>query len=666
MTTGTVKGRRSFKLPEIRANLLHCSICFEQYTNPRCLPCLHSFCYSCLSKYVKNADTIRCPSCNQTWDIPDDGIGKFPPNYLLNDLLEIIGPEEEVEIDRKCQICNESPQCYVCVDCVCCMCDECTDHHRKLPAVKEHRIFPLEEITQVKAHQHSLIRRDIHCKRHNKIIGKFCNTCEVQVCESCIASTHRSHTYVPISAVTKQYQKLLSGCLKSMKTKLRKYEKVTKRLETSLSDLENTLREEVEAVETQVQEIIDKINQEKEDLIGSLERSFERELDTIRQDIIVSKEKQQVIGSAVGNVNDLIKYGTPAQIVASKPLVEHYTIDIDSSPVFKHSGNDKLMTFVPVHMRPDTYIGSIQHAFSANEFAFELHTTDTLRVGDKVYGSIKINCQRQDQLKLIHRYLEGAVEHPDDSAIGIEIEPAKGDTIFCNVQCKEAGSHKVSVKLHSIDVKGSPCYFSAKSNRDIVPMIESEDTGMHSGVEISLCCGIAIDKKGKVLLADGLRRIQKYNYDTGKGRVIIEGKEDSFPQFIAVSDKNEYFVTDMVIVSVYDRKGKHLTSFGKGYLDYPMGIGINNQKGLIFVANKKKHTISVFTVSGDFRGSLDDNIAEEHRLVNPYGVAVNSKECVIVSDRDKHCIQVHDSLCKPLFVFGCEGSDPGQMKHPEV
>nr|KAG5700384.1 hypothetical protein BaRGS_029636 [Batillaria attramentaria] len=54
---------------ELREDFLICNICFEEYREPKQLPCLHTFCRPCLSKYIvgkvveTGAEWFPCPFC---------------------------------------------------------------------------------------------------------------------------------------------------------------------------------------------------------------------------------------------------------------------------------------------------------------------------------------------------------------------------------------------------------------------------------------------------------------------------------------------------------------------------------------------------------------------------------------------------------------------------
>ena len=51
---------------------LECTICLEQYKDPRVLPCLHSFCKTCLEGLLPREGLswrVDCPSCRSSVEV---------------------------------------------------------------------------------------------------------------------------------------------------------------------------------------------------------------------------------------------------------------------------------------------------------------------------------------------------------------------------------------------------------------------------------------------------------------------------------------------------------------------------------------------------------------------------------------------------------------------
>ena len=43
----------------------NCRICYGEFTQPKQLPCLHTFCQNCLEKFVNPKLLVECPTCRE-------------------------------------------------------------------------------------------------------------------------------------------------------------------------------------------------------------------------------------------------------------------------------------------------------------------------------------------------------------------------------------------------------------------------------------------------------------------------------------------------------------------------------------------------------------------------------------------------------------------------
>merc|ERR1712141_260394 len=72
-----------------------CSICLEQYVEPKILPsCFHTFCLACLCQIEPEEEKIRCPECRTEQNLPIDGAKGFKNNFIVHKLImSLIIPE---------------------------------------------------------------------------------------------------------------------------------------------------------------------------------------------------------------------------------------------------------------------------------------------------------------------------------------------------------------------------------------------------------------------------------------------------------------------------------------------------------------------------------------------------------------------------------------------
>ena len=69
-------------------DITECCICLKTFTDPRMLPCIHTFCFQCLKDLAdksnkKPGEEIRCPVCRKEFRIPRDGVHGIQKNFFM-------------------------------------------------------------------------------------------------------------------------------------------------------------------------------------------------------------------------------------------------------------------------------------------------------------------------------------------------------------------------------------------------------------------------------------------------------------------------------------------------------------------------------------------------------------------------------------------------------
>ncbi|CAH1268140.1 TRIM2 [Branchiostoma lanceolatum] len=76
---------------KIKEEFLMCQICFEDYHEPKVLPCQHTFCKKCLGKMVAKMGKLTCPNCRRECLLPQNGVEGLPIGFFVNKLRDILG-----------------------------------------------------------------------------------------------------------------------------------------------------------------------------------------------------------------------------------------------------------------------------------------------------------------------------------------------------------------------------------------------------------------------------------------------------------------------------------------------------------------------------------------------------------------------------------------------
>ena len=169
------------------------------FTDPKQLPCLHSFCLHCLNGIQRTSGVhgkITCPECRRQFQIPKSGNPtELPTNFRINSLLDVLAITELSTANVKCTNCDKrNAQTLYCFQCCSFWCEECVLAHNMIRTNKEHRTLALKDFQDqdIKA----LLERPAFCqtKRHEKEELKFfCKDCKVAICNTCVVTLHEGH-----------------------------------------------------------------------------------------------------------------------------------------------------------------------------------------------------------------------------------------------------------------------------------------------------------------------------------------------------------------------------------------------------------------------------------------------------------------------------------------
>ena len=111
-----------------------CSVCMCTFTDPKQLPCLHSFCLHCLNGIQRTSGVrgkITCPECRRQFQISGSGNpSELPTNFRINSLLDVLAIKECSTVNVKCRNCEKrSAKALYCFQCCSFWCEECIVGH---------------------------------------------------------------------------------------------------------------------------------------------------------------------------------------------------------------------------------------------------------------------------------------------------------------------------------------------------------------------------------------------------------------------------------------------------------------------------------------------------------------------------------------------------------
>ena len=664
---------------------LTCAICLDLYTNPKTLPCLHSFCQQCLKGIPLNPQGdnyfISCPTCHHHTQLPQPTEATdFPTAFQINNLKEVYNLMTKVLGHQQvtCDNCTTTNATGYCKECAKFLCPKCIDIHKNWAPIADHRIRSLDEVA-VSASKLLPEKQEIKCSKHKKPLEIFCGTCEELICQHCTVRIHKDHDYDLVSDYYPKHCQKLKTSLMSVNDKVTAVTDVL----TALTDRENEIREQGEIVKEEIHVMVE----EMIDILRQSERHLTREVDTVTDSKLqVLSEQKKSAEMRLSQLKDCqefveqsLEIGSPQEVVTStKQMMKHM------SHVTKQVVN--IEEFNPKE-KANVY------------FKKDSNIVDTLyHIGDIVFFSTTV--LQQCKVKKIDRQhitmnnktisFPLSIQFNDSSLLTVPLSSLSYSVVpvgtatpitatvtttthpgVYTIHCSPAicGCCKVNVQVNDVQV---PC------TSLMIPFNPYLDniTPVRHILELSRPWGVAVTDDGHIIVSEcNIHRVTVLDRDGKKVKsfgVKSRGSENvkfSYPYGVAITPDNFILVADSHKIQKISMDGKCIKSVGKkgsGPLEFkcPRGITISPITRHIYIADCFNHRIQVLNPDLTFFHTFGTKGSGEGQFNNPGYVAIDRRGLVYVADAGNCRIQTFTSEGQFLSQFGTKGSGPGQLMYP--
>ena len=651
-----------------------CSVCMCKYTDPKQLPCLHSFCLHCLNGIQRTSgrrDKIACPECRHEFNVPDNGnLNALPTNFRINSLVDVLAIKECNTTGVKCGNCDErTKQSHYCFQCCDFWCEECIGLHNRIKANKDHYALALEDF-QDQDFQ-NILKRPECCPipgHEKKEIEFFCNICKVAICNACALTNHDGHGKILLEQAANERKLRVKSAIESRRKRAQtKRSKITK-LDKSLGEVQ----EQAARVKRNVQEFADSIiaaiEAKKLEIFDDVERRTKASLQEIGKQKKQIEEQAKGHESEIENTETLLKRSTSTQLMQPNELMDK---------ILKEENNQE--------NRSDSDDCSFQKFdFVKNHKLFELVSAEQI-------GSLKTRAQLSSadgkgineafvgleaQLEVTTRNAEGQQYHDDCDSVTLEVSNRQGDNCLAEVQVKDFkdGSYKIkyfaketgtchaSLKVNGEHIRGSPFEVQVKP-RQFRPVLSFGQQILQNPF------GVAVNQQDQIAVSDvGNHKIHLFKSD-GTHIKSFGGKGAQHGEFDFPSG-TVYHGDNIIVaeqsnhrVQVLSRQGGYLRHFGgEGSLDhqlnFPAGLYINSD-GNIIVADRNNKLIKIFSADGQFLNKL----GTEGSFTKPFH-CIQHDNYLIVSDAGDNSVKLFDRKGNFLYKFGKKGNGDGELNTP--
>ena len=660
-----------------------CSVCLTTFTDPKQLPCLHSFCLHCLNGILRTSgrqDTITCPECRRESKVPSSGnLKDLPTNFRINSLLDVLAIKECNSTGVKCGNCDKrSAQSLYCFQCCAFWCDDCITGHNIIRVNKEHRVLALKDFQDQDIEE--VLKRPAFCqqKHHEKEELKFfCKDCEVAICNSCVAILHEGHAKIHLEEAANERKLQVKSAIELQKQRAQQKRKKITELDENCIHIEEQAAAVKRDVHRFTEHLMAVIEAKEKGILNKVDiqvKESHKRLRTKQRDL---DKQAKLIETGIEKTETLLKRSTSAEIVQidksfnttiqedATDEQEQVDCDLEGFRRFVFVENKSLMakTVTEGIGAFKTFISKT----SAHQSSVQGNGTSEAIVGLEAQINLTTRNTEGEQCYETRDCVTVEItnQHGQDGATKARVQDNNDGSYMINYFSKETGKCDLSVKVNQDHVYGSPFAVEVKP-RHFKPVLSFGQLGSSAGM-LSSPWGVAVNERNEIAVTEaGNHRIQVFSSDgtylRSFGREGDKQGELNFPIGIAF-DKNGHIIvvdSDNHRVQVFSEQGEFLSQFGEqGSLDHqlqdPYGLSVDSD-GNIIVADSGNKLIKIFSPRGQFLRE----IGGEGSFTSPFH-CIQYDNYLIVSDCRESCIKVFGSDGNFLYQFGKEGDGDGEF-----
>ena len=661
-----------------------CPVCTNIYTDPKHLPCLHTFCLQCLKQWHRTShgrDTIRCPKCQAVSRVPESGdLKDLPTSFYLNGLIDVLAIKECESSQVRCGNCDKkSSESSYCFQCCVFWCDECVIGHNIFRNNKDHRVLALKDF-QDKDYE-DVMKRPVFCPKedHNKKeLEFFCKTCETPVCQTCVLLQHGGHALILIKEEAERQKIHIKSLIENQRRNLQAKMNAITQLDEDCAKLIQQGEDVKRDVETFVDNLIAVIEANKKNIFSAVEKERNKSLERVTKRKTEIERQITVIKLSLEKADKLLTRNTNAEIVQLKKSVDTIFEGVDQTEVTDRDpeGLPARLVFVENQKMLDVVsteeVGTLQmpQQTIANQSVTE----------GKGLEDVIVNCEAQ--FFLTTKNAEGRQSYNERDNVTLEIRNEQGRECATEVRIndnkdglyqisyspRDPGRYKVTVKVNGEHVRGSPFTVQVKPFQ-FRPVLYFGIKGSSVGM-FNFLWGVAVNARDEIAVTDkGNHRVQIFNSDGNYlrsfGRYGNKVGEFNNPSGIAFHNNGNIFVTDNINhrIQIFNGEGKYVGSFGEfgsldGQLASPWGLSVDSD-GNIIVADSGNKLIKIFSPDAKFLMK----IGGQGSFTSPIH-CVQCDRYLIVSDYLENCIKVFDRNGNFQYKFGKQGERDGEFYFP--
>lgn len=592
-----------------------CSLCMDQISNLKSLPCLHSFCEKCLEPLVLTQDDgtgiLGCPVCRFPVTVPVEGIKGLPATTTSSSGTNTSAPQ-----------------------------------HHNLST----------------------------CQNHKQVMKLYCETCEEIVCNMCAIEDHHDHHYYLMTTKFNQLLQRVQEEMDPVTAKLRALRENTDEIAKRQREIETRGNNLMEEVQSLAERLILNIKASEETLLSQLKSGIECKINLLEQQKKMANSIISQVEECHEEMQRQLSLKTPHVLYKQKKKMME---DIESVKSINESmyeaaelcdtrfnGNGTLV----FHCKE---LGNITSSF-IHQQCIPVILPGRKKIQAGINTSFEFSAAYPDKtpVSLPPSLFTCTLTTPtSDDPIMYPVTTTRRGTYQVNYTPLTSGTYQVTLKVADKELTNSPFQVI------VTPTAGIGGKSVQIIPKLQFPWGVALnnDEELIAITETGQHCIGLFNkHGQRVGTIGSKGKEDGCftnPRGIAIMESGHIIVSDYERIQKLNASGnciRSLCGHGTGPLQFadPKGIAVHKLTGKILVSDSNNHRIQVLNGDLTFSHSFGKQGKEDGEFQFPWDVACDREGNVFVVDNENHAVQKFTLEGKFLLKFGGKGEEPGKLQWP--
>ncbi|XP_033118922.1 tripartite motif-containing protein 2-like [Anneissia japonica] len=638
-------------LEHLDEKVLECPLCYKRLKDPKTLPCLHTYCLSCLTEWVNKKGRLQCPNCLQFYDIPNGGLNKLPPNILINNLLESIEQFENAD-KMKCY-CGKNTADFYCQECMQYICTACKHTHETLPLLLHHKLHTIEEIQSMTITQFFALHPPL-CPAHKKELDFYCKVCKLPICMPCAITDHKEvndkHEPIHISEAFKLFKQTSTELKKHVDAYKQKIQAALTEVHHKTNKLEQCREICRKDINNFVQEMIQMITEKGEKLNRNLDEVYTKKK-------TITDTQTDELNTILLNVDT--KWNFIAQLLKSNEATalqsSHNTFaalqeTIQQLPDTEQKDNGEM--YVNLNKKYNAKALRQKALGFITETCLEMVNVPTMLNQEQVF---EYEIIQHSSNEIDSNLLKATLTSPGEETQLETLKQDEGKHVV-RPKCKSTGVWKLDVSFGNQPIRGSPLIITVK-----LGLVKTIETSVINPRDVEVA------KDGCLLVSNVSNEMHRFKQS---GEYV---GEITFPSNVKVRSMYKMKKKDLIVftddgnkcITLCKSDGDVVKSIGKKVLKNPYGIDVNEKLNVVYVADINEHCVFMFNMDNDqMIRRIGSKGNSEGELWGPYDVTITNEGHLIVADYYNHRLQLFDDEGKFIKVLVGKGDQDGEVQYP--